>query len=372
MRLGATPAILVAAAIAGGCAQLGRIGTEAPATGRDVIGREPVTYSGEIPCADCPGQHLTLTLFADSTFRLRHTYIDARDGKDQTFHDLGRWARPQNQGANRLRLAGGTEAPRQFLIRGDEGLRLLDNEGGEISTRLNYDLKRLSKVDPVAGPMRLRGMYVYMADAAVFNECLTGKRFPVRLDRNYLALERAYLAARRAPGEPLLVTFDGRFVEAAAEPGARIREQVVVERFDRIWPGATCGPRSPAQAALLGTHWRPVEIDGKPVAIRPGAREPHFMLSAEGNRVHGFTGCNNLAGGFEQGADGFRFKALATTRMACLPESDLETRFLSALNVTASQRIVGETLELRDRDGKLRMRLEARYLDVRQSGARVN
>jgi len=34
----------------------------------------------------------------------------------------------------------------------------------------------------------------------------------------------------------------------------------------------------------------------------------------------------------------------------------------AALDVTASQRIVGETLELRERYGKLRMRLEARYL----------
>jgi copper homeostasis protein (lipoprotein) len=368
------PAILVAAALAGGCAQPGGtgpeapatgrdvIGPEAPATGRDVIGRESVTYAGEIPCADCPGQRLTLTLFTDSTFRLRYTYIDARDGKDQTIHDLGRWARAQDQGANRLRLAGAAEAPRRFLIRGDESLRLLDNEGREIRSRLNYDLKRLPQVDPVAGPMRLRGMYVYMADAAIFNECLTGKRFPVRLERNHVALERAYLAARRAPGEPLLVTFDGRFVVAAAEPGAPVREQVVVERFDRVGPGATCGPRSPAQAALLETYWRPVEIERKPVVIRPGNREPHFVLSAAGNSVRGFTGCNNLAGGFTQGADGFRFKALAATRMACLPESDLEARFLSALNATTSQQVVGETLELRDRDGTLRMRLEARYL----------
>lgn len=356
-----TFAVLVAAAAFSGCAQLGGIGTEAPATGRDVIGRERVTYAGEIPCADCPGQRLTLTLFPDSTFRLRHTYVDARDGKDQTFHDLGRWARAQDQGANRLRLAGATET-RQFLIRGDESLRLLDNEGREFRSRLNYDLKRLPQVDPVAGPMRLRGMYVYMADAAVFNECLTGKRFPVRLERNHAALERAYLAARRAPGEPLLVTFDGRFVEAAAEPGAPVRERVVVERFDRIGPGATCGPRSPAQAALLETYWRPVEIESKPVVIRPGTREPHFVLSAAGNRVRGFTGCNNLAGGFAQGVDGFRFNGLATTRMACLPESDLEARFLSAINATTSQQVVGETLELRDQDGKLRMRLEARYL----------
>jgi copper homeostasis protein (lipoprotein) len=356
------PAILVAAAIAGGCAQPGGTGPEAPATGRDVIGRESVTYAGEIPCADCPGQRLTLTLFTDSTFRLRYTYIDPRDGKVQTFHDLGRWARAQDQGANRLRLAGAAEAPRRFLIRGDESLRLLDNEGREIRSRLNYDLQRLPQVDPVAGPMRLRGMYVYKADAAIFNECLTGKRFPVRLERNHVALERAYLAARRAPGEPLLVTFDGRFVVAAAEPGAPVREQVVVERFDRVGPGATCGPRSPAQAALLETYWRPVEIERKPVVIRPGNREPHFVLSAAGNSVRGFTGCNNLAGGFTQGADGFRFKALAATRMACLPESDLEARFLSALNATTSQQVVGETLELRDRDGTLRMRLEARYL----------
>ena len=362
MRARAIPAILVAAAIAGGCAQLGGIGTEAPATGRDVIGREPVTYAGEIPCADCPGQQLTLTLFTDSTFRQRHTYTDARDGKEQTFHDLGRWARAQDHGANRLRLAGAAEAPRQFLIRGDESLRLLDNEGREIRSQLNYDLKRLPQVDPMAGPMRLRGMYVYMADAAVFSECLTGKRFPVRLERNHSALERAYLAARRAPGEPLLVTFDGRFVEAAAEPGAPLREQVVVERFDRIGPGATCGPRSPAQAALLETYWRPVEIESKPVVIRPGTREPHFVLTAAGNRVRGFTGCNNFAGGFEQGVDGFHFKALAATRMACRPDNDLEARFLSAVNATTSQQVVGETLELRDGDGKLRMRLEARYL----------
>jgi heat shock protein HslJ len=60
--------------------------------------------------------------------------------------------------------------------------------------------------------------------------------------------------------------------------------------------------------------------------------------------------------------DGFRFNGLATTRMACLLDNDLEALFLSALNATTSQQVVGETLELRDRDGKLRMRLEARYL----------
>ncbi|HET9404819.1 MAG TPA: META domain-containing protein [Burkholderiales bacterium] len=125
---------------------------------------------------------------------------------------------------------------------------------------------------------------------------------------------------------------------------------------------AGCAHEPAARATLLETYWRPVEIEGHAVRIPPGTREPHFVLSREGNRVRGFTGCNNLAGAFEQGADSFRFKQLVTTRMACLPDNDLEARFLSAVNATVAQRIVGAMLELRDQENRVRMRLEARHL----------
>jgi copper homeostasis protein (lipoprotein) len=343
-------------ALLGACAHEGVPGTDA-----DVIGREAVTYQGNIPCADCPGQRLTLVLFPDSTFRLRHTYLGARSGQDETVHDLGRWAHAQDD-RKRLRLVGGTEALQQFAISGTGTLRMLDNEGREIRSPLNYDLKRQPLLDPVAGPMRLRGMYVYMADAATFNECLTGKRFPVLIGKDHLSLERAYLGARAAPGSPVAAVIEGRFVHHAPEPGAPVREHVVVERFDRVLPGETCAPQAHAKASLTDTYWRPVEIEGRAVAMLAGAREPHFVLSREGNRVRGFTGCNNLAGGFEQGANGFRFTQLISTRIACMPANDLEGRFLSALHATTSQRIVGDSLELRDQEGKVRMRLEARYL----------
>jgi len=125
-------------------------------------------------------------------------------------------------------------------------------------------------------------------------------------------------------------------------------------------PRGTTREMGPSQAPLLETYWRAVEIEGQPVTVPAGAREPHFVLSSQGNRMHGSSGCNNVAGGFEQGADGFRFKGLLTTRMACSsPVDDLERRFLGALNATARQRIVGATLELRDAAGTLRMRLEA-------------
>jgi heat shock protein HslJ len=68
-------------------------------------------------------------------------------------------------------------------------------------------------------------------------------------------------------------------------------------------------------------------------------------------------------GSFAQDPDGFRFEGFASTRMACPPAiAQLEARFLDALNAVTSQRIIGESLELRDASGQLRMRLESRYL----------
>jgi len=56
-----------------------------------------------------------------------------------------------------------------------------------------------------------------------------------------------------------------------------------------------------------------------------------------------------------------RLPGLASTLRACPPdESDLEKRFLTALQAADSQRITGNILELRDVDGKPRARFEFR------------
>jgi len=41
-------------------------------------------------------------------------------------------------------------------------------------------------------------MFRYLADAAQFEECLTGRSYPVAMEGDYLALERAYLALPKA------------------------------------------------------------------------------------------------------------------------------------------------------------------------------
>jgi copper homeostasis protein (lipoprotein) len=323
----------------------------------------PATFAGDLPCADCPGQRVVLTLFPDQRYRLRRTYLGVNRGADEDFYELGRWDHSQDDGG-RFTLRGSGAGANQYRLVAADRLRQLDVTGSEIGSALNYDLERQASIDPVPGPMPLRGLYAYMADAATFNECRTGKRYPVSLEAAHIDMEQAYLRlAKDNPGAPLLATLEGRFEERATDPSAGAREHLIVERFERFWPGETCAREALAQASLTNTYWRPVEIDGEPVMLESGQREPHFVLAPEGSRVRGSTGCNRIMGGFEQDADDLRFTGLAATRMACPPAiAHLETRFLDALNAIASQRIIGESLELRDASGQLRMRLESRYL----------
>jgi heat shock protein HslJ len=118
----------------------------------------------------------------------------------------------------------------------------------------------------------------------------------------------------------------------------------------------------PLAADLVETYWRLTEVDGKAVAGQRGSREPHLFLAREGARVTGFSGCNTLSGAYTRSSgDGLAFGPLAMTRMACLsPEANaMEAGLVKQLDRVASYRIVGATLELRDRVGEARIRMEA-------------
>lgn len=128
-----------------------------------------------------------------------------------------------------------------------------------------------------------------------------------------------------------------------------------------IVAGCAMQPGAPA-SELLETYWRAVQIDGQAIARRPGTREVHIVLKREGSRISGFAGCNSLAGTFQQDGGALRFgDKLAMTRMACVGEGDaLEGAFTRALGSTASYRISGDRLELRDTTGAVRMTFETR------------
>ena len=54
-------------------------------TAEKILGQLPASFSGDLPCADCPGIRYQLDLFSDHVFFLRMIYL----GKDESFDDIG-------------------------------------------------------------------------------------------------------------------------------------------------------------------------------------------------------------------------------------------------------------------------------------------
>jgi copper homeostasis protein (lipoprotein) len=218
-------------------------------TGSPITVEVTTTFSSEIPCADCPGQRITVTLFPDKTFRMRTSSIGAAGGKDDSFYDLGRWI-VEGEG-KRLVLHGGKESAERFEAVDSDTIRQLTNEGKQISSAHNYDLKRSPSVDPIDNRMRIVGEFIFLADAGVLKECLTGTSFPVAQERDSISLERAYMNSKVAGGSPLLVSLEGHFENRPPIEGIGKRDFVIVEKFERTWPGETCASGTKAASAPL-------------------------------------------------------------------------------------------------------------------------
>jgi copper homeostasis protein (lipoprotein) len=204
----------------------------------------PATYTGRLPGADGPGIDHTLMLHVDSTFYLRTTFVDRPDG---TSDDIGRWALGAD--GRTLTLFGGRDEPLRFELTSERTIRTLDASGTPITSALPRDLTRADTAIAFEPRLTMRGMYRYMADAATFAECRTGRTFPVAMEADNIALERGYAGSMppNGPGgEPVLVELEGRLARRppAEESQGGLRETLVPEKFVRAVPGATCASGS--------------------------------------------------------------------------------------------------------------------------------
>ena len=87
---------------------------------------------------------------------------------------------------------------------------------------------------------RMYGLFTYMADAALFEDCSSGRRYPVAMEAGYLELERAYLEQRTQPGAPLLVLIRARVEKRPPMEGDGELDTIVVEGFEAAFPGEHC------------------------------------------------------------------------------------------------------------------------------------
>ncbi len=357
----AVPIMLLLTGASLGCASVSTADTVKGTTNDETsssLSDFPTSYEGELPCADCPGIFYHLDLFEDGVFFLRTTYLGR--GTAAIFDTIGSWT--QAGGEARLALFGDPEAPMLFRVVDPRTLRKLDTEGRDIDSSLNYDLRRKDTVGTVEPRLTMRGMYRYMADAALFEECLSGRRFRVAQEADNIALERAYLKAQQQPGEALLVSLQGRIAERPAMEGDTMVLTVVPEHFIGVWPGETCGARM-TTSELFDTRWELTRLGDEPIVLAENQRAPYLVLDSEDQRISGFGGCNRLNGSFEIEGRSITFGPMAVTKMACIPGGDTERAFLAALKKATSFHKTAHHLEFLDAEGTMVARFEARYVE---------
>jgi heat shock protein HslJ/membrane-bound inhibitor of C-type lysozyme len=277
---------------------------------------------------------LTITLFPDGIFRLR----ERRDGGEPVL-DLGQWSQEVDGGV-RMVLRGGTVARRAF--READGDRLIAENGTE--------LVRAPKPDLIEGSFQLAGLYRDTPTGGLFAECLTGRTYPVAPSGAEPDLEHAWTEATPSRDAQLYVQVVGGFVDG----------EIRIDRFLSLSRDGTCPPLAPRSAALRGTEWRVLEIDGERPTFDDWRQRPTLRLDDHG-KYTASTGCNTLTGSYELDPEGLRFLASATTLIGCAPSvGAMERRFLDALGAVRQAQLAGLTLDMLDAAGKRRLRLEAR------------
>jgi len=317
----------------------------------------PASFEGTLPCADCAGIRYHLDLWPDGVFHLRREWL----GTDGVAVDLGRWQ--ETPGRSAIALYGGTEETLGFAVVDADTLRLLDRQGQPIESSLPYTLQSLGTLQPLVLSRPLHGMFTYMADAPRFQECLTGRSYPVAMAGGYLSLERAYVDADKpAAGAPIMAYVDGEIGPAPAMEGDALVPTLSVERFVGLFPQQSCD-RARSTATLSNTYWRFVSLAEQPVAVETGQREPHLLLRSGRPEFAATVGCNRVGGSYRADREGLWLQPGAMTRMACPPPLDtLEDRLIAALDAVRSWRLHAQVLELFDADGGRVALLEAVYL----------
>ena len=320
--------------------------------------RLPATFHGDLPCFDCLAIRHHLDLWPDQVFHLRREWV----GKNLIRDEVGRWRVDPSRHA--LILHGGGETKAQFQIRPGNRLRQLDIKGAPIESTLPCELLDEGKFSPIDLSLTLEGEMTYMADAARFTECLTGRSYPVAQEGDFKKIHRAYLKNASNPGAHLYVTFDGSIIHSPRMEGASIERRVVVHRFIDARSNQKC-KQYQTDASLTNTYWRITSLDGRPVNPFNSWREPHILFISEDQRqtFAATVGCNQLVGTYTITGKNIAFNNTASTMMACPPILDTLEKYLNDIITRTKQwQLKDNVLEFIDDKGVQIALFEAVYL----------
>lgn len=100
------------------------------------------TFTGNLPCADCPGIDTRLVLAADGTYTISEGY-QARSAPE--LKGDGTWTVEENDQRLRLDPNSKSDNDRLFAILSNDEIRQLDTQGKPIESSLPYNLKRTAQ-----------------------------------------------------------------------------------------------------------------------------------------------------------------------------------------------------------------------------------
>ncbi|ENV69249.1 MULTISPECIES: META domain-containing protein [Acinetobacter] len=113
------------------------------------------------------------------------------------------------------------------------------------------------------------------------------------------------------------------------------------------------------QANLVQRTWTATQLGNSMLKTEANRQNlPYLNFDAATQTVTGSDSCNRLSGSYVAGRDTLQLGQLATTRMACLNNNNLDQKFHEALNKVTHYQVYGKTLKLLDRHGNLLIQFE--------------
>lgn len=104
---------------------------------------------------------------------------------------------------------------------------------------------------------------------------------------------------------------------------------------------------------LVGKKWHLVAFKGKDIQLEEAKAEHPFIEFSEDETLSGFTGCNNLRGGYSLAdAQKIKFSNLISTKKFC-PEMATENEFLSVLTLARAYEFENRALNFYDKEHQL-------------------
>ncbi|MFN3757475.1 MAG: copper resistance protein NlpE N-terminal domain-containing protein, partial [Flavobacterium sp.] len=217
----------------------------------------------------------------------------------------------------------------------------------------NYELKMLY-LGKSKTPFEYKGTYAWKEDGStIVLSNLDGGTNQYKVVEN--GLIQLDLQGNRITGE-----LGRKYLLQKELQEISITDEELMNQINEHVKNATNGKQQKTNLSspVLGTKWKLVELNGKPIAKKDANAKEHFLQLNKENRFAAYAGCNNMMGSYELKEDALRikFSKVASTMMAC-DDMNTEQEFAKVLETVDNYSLADGKLSL----NKARMAPLARF-----------